>query len=87
MQTPDEIIDEGFRELDLRMARLRLTSTEAVAMAETSYPTYWRCKPRSDGKHTHANINSRKKCLAAIERALDEYELRIAQENYEAKIA
>lgn len=74
MQTPDEIIDEGFRQLDLRMARLRLTATEMVGMAETSYPTYWRCKPREDGTHTDANINSRKRCLAALERGLDEYE-------------
>lgn len=87
MQTPDDIIDQGFKELGLRLARLRLTETEVVAMADTSYPTYWRCKPRTIGSRAPANINSRKRCLAALERALDAYELQIAQDAYEAKIA
>lgn len=80
MQTPDEIIDEGFRELGLRLARLRLTETEVVAMSDTSYPTYWRCKPRQIGSRAPANINSRKRCLAALERALDAYEARQGQD-------
>jgi hypothetical protein len=83
MKEPNAIIDEGFRNLDARLAELRLTARELVEMSDTSYPTYWRCRPRDDGYGPLAGINSRKRCLAALERALAEYERRIAQKEGE----
>jgi hypothetical protein len=83
VQTPDEIIDDGFREVARRLARLRLGETALVDMSDTSYPTYWRCRPRAADGHTPANINSRKRCLLALERALDAYEANLKEASSE----
>jgi hypothetical protein len=83
MKEPHAIIDEGFRHLEVRLAELRLTARDLVEMSDTSYSTYWRCRPRDDGCGPLAGINSRKRCLAALENALAEYERRIAQKEGE----
>lgn len=81
MQTPEQIIDEGYRELERRLARLRLTETEMVALSTISYSTYWRCKPRSGDGHAPANLNSRTKTLKALERALDDYAIQQSKQS------
>jgi hypothetical protein len=83
MKEPHAIIDEGFRHLEVRLAKLRLTSKELLEMSGMSRSTYWRCRPRNDGYGPVAGINSRKRCLAALESALAEYERRIAQKEGE----
>ena len=86
MSEAHRVLDEAFEQFHLRLVELRLTPAQFIKdMAPVSYQTYWR--NRSSQNKYHSPVPARTKTLAKLEEALRNYELQIAQENYEAKIA